>query len=94
MTLIREDRIAVSKLAAILRVADALERGHAQQVQDIRIERRPAELLILVHGVSDLTLERRALAEKADLFEDTFGMRVRLEEALSDESAPRTRPVE
>jgi exopolyphosphatase/guanosine-5'-triphosphate,3'-diphosphate pyrophosphatase len=94
MTLNREDRMAVSKLAAILRVADALERGHAQQVRDIRIERRPAELVITAPDVSDLTLERRGLAQKADLFEDTFGMKVRLEEVQSGPTGPAARPVE
>jgi exopolyphosphatase/guanosine-5'-triphosphate,3'-diphosphate pyrophosphatase len=94
MTLSREDRMAVSKLAAILRVADALERGHAQQVRDIRIERRPAELVITAPGISDLTLEHRALAQKADLFEDTFGMKVRVEGIPSGPDSPSARPVE
>jgi len=81
MSLPRESRMTVSKLAAILRVADALDRGHAQQVRDIRIEKDSNELIIYVPGASDLTLERRALATKADLFEDVYGLRVRLEEA-------------
>ena len=34
-----------------------------------------------VRGVPDLSLERRALAVKADLFEEVYGMKVRLEEA-------------
>lgn len=81
MSLPREKRMVVSKLAAILRVADALDRGHAQQVRDLRLERDPNELIISVAGVPDLTLERRALAGKADLFEDVYGLKVRLEEA-------------
>jgi exopolyphosphatase/guanosine-5'-triphosphate,3'-diphosphate pyrophosphatase len=81
MTLPREDRIAVSKLASILRVADALDRGHSQQVQNLQIDRRASELIIYVNDVMDLTLERRAMAEKADMFEDTYGLKVRLEEA-------------
>jgi exopolyphosphatase/guanosine-5'-triphosphate,3'-diphosphate pyrophosphatase len=81
MGLAREKRMVVSKLAAILRVADALDRGHAQQVRQLRLERDPNELIIYVAGVPDLTLERRALAGKADLFEDVYGLKVRLEEA-------------
>jgi exopolyphosphatase/guanosine-5'-triphosphate,3'-diphosphate pyrophosphatase len=81
MALPREKRMVVSKLAAMLRVADALDRGHAQQVRDVRWERDPNELIIHVAGVPDLTLERRALASKADLFEDVYGLKVRLEEA-------------
>lgn len=81
VSLPRERRMLVSKLAAILRVADALDRGHAQQARDLHVERRNDELVIYIHGASDLTLERRAMASKADLFEDIYGMRVRLEEA-------------
>lgn len=95
LALPREDRIAVSKLAAILRVADCLDRGHAQQVADFKLERGQGELAIYVRGVSDLTLERRAIAEKGDLFEDTYGLRVRLEEDTSAAAEPRrASPVE
>ena len=83
MTLPREDRIAVNKLASLLRVADALDRGHQQHVGDLSFERRPAELVIYTGGGVDLTLERRAMAEKADLFEETYGVRARLEEAAA-----------
>jgi hypothetical protein len=31
--------------------------------------------------VADLLMEQRAIAAKGDLFEDIYGMRVRLEEA-------------
>jgi len=87
MTLPRESRVIVSKLAALLRVADALDRGHAQQIRDIEFERRPDEFIIYVRGVPDLAMERRALASKADLFEDIYGMKVRLEEAQQTDAA-------
>jgi exopolyphosphatase/guanosine-5'-triphosphate,3'-diphosphate pyrophosphatase len=77
----RDKRMVVGKLASLLRIADGLDRGHAQQVRDFRVERRPDELVLVVEGVSDLSLERRAMASKADLFEEIFGLKVRLEEA-------------
>jgi len=80
MGLPREQRMVVNKLAAILRVADALDKGHWQQVRDFTLERQERDLVIHVTGAMDLTLERRALALKSDLFEDIFGYRVRLEE--------------
>ncbi len=80
MQLAREDRMVVSKLAAILRVADAVDRGHWQQVCNFRVERREQDFVMFVKGSGDMTLERRALQDKADLFEDIFGMRVRIEE--------------
>ncbi len=80
MSLSRETRMVVTKLAAILRVADALDRDHSQQVRDVRFEHRAGAFVILVRGAGDLTLERRALAAKSDLFTDIYGMTVRLEE--------------
>lgn len=89
MALPREDRIVVSKLAALLRIADALDRTHGREALKFTCLRRGEELVIRVHGVSDLTLERRALAEKADLFEDLHGLIVRLEEAPDEPSSHR-----
>ncbi len=83
MSLPRETRIAVSKLAAVLRVADALDHGHAQQIRGIELEQHGDELVIYVPNVTDLSLERKNLASKAGLFEDIFGMTVRLESAAT-----------
>jgi exopolyphosphatase/guanosine-5'-triphosphate,3'-diphosphate pyrophosphatase len=80
MALPRDRRILVSKLAALLRVADAMDRAHAAQVQEFRCERHGEDFVIVVPGATDLTLERKALPQKADLFEEVFGMKVRLEE--------------
>ena len=70
----REDRVVVMKLAAILRVADALDRGHDQRVRDPTFERREERFIIRAAGVVDLSLERLSLTEKGDMFEDVFGL--------------------
>jgi len=80
MNLPRERRMIVSKLAALLRVADAMDASHTQQVHKFRCERKEEELIIFLGGVADLTLKRRSLAAKKDLFEDIYGLKVRLEE--------------
>jgi exopolyphosphatase / guanosine-5'-triphosphate,3'-diphosphate pyrophosphatase len=79
MALPRETRVLVNKLAAILRVADALARGHARNAADVRLERQGDELVVCVPGGGDLLLEQRAVAAKGDMFEDIYGMKVRLE---------------
>ena len=79
MSLPRETRVTVNKLAALLRVADALARGHIRQARDIHFERQGDDLIVCIPGVADLLLEERAVAAKADLFEDIYGMKVRLE---------------
>lgn len=81
MALSREGRMAVSKLAALLRLADALDRAHAQRVRDFTCERRGEDFIINVHGVTELGIERRAVSAKGDLFEDVYCLRIRLEEA-------------
>jgi len=80
MALRRELRVTVCKLAALLRVADALVRGHRRRPADISFQRQGDELLVLLPGGPDL-LERRAMAVKGGLFEDIFGVKIRLEEA-------------
>jgi len=69
----REDRLVVDKLAAILRVANAMDAEHAQKVRDIRLVRREAGWRLELRGEGDLTMERLAAAARADLFADTFG---------------------
>ncbi len=72
----RERRMIVSKMAAILRVADALDRNHLQQVQQIRCSREGGQLVITIWGLEDLSLERFALQQKGSLFEEVFGLPV------------------
>jgi len=81
MSLPRESRVAVNKLAAILRVADALSRGEPKQAGTLRLARQGDELIIHVPSEGDLILEQRAIAAKGELFEDIYGMKIRLEEA-------------
>jgi exopolyphosphatase/guanosine-5'-triphosphate,3'-diphosphate pyrophosphatase len=81
ISLARETRVVVNKLAAILRVADALGQGPPKKVDSLRFERQGDELVVRVPCEGNLTLEQRSLADKGDLFEDVFGMPVRLEEA-------------
>lgn len=77
-----DDRIRVSKLAALLRVADALERTHAQRVSQIEIRREPGKLRLRLPGLADAAVERLAMASKADLFEQVFGLSVAIDEDL------------
>lgn len=74
MSLTRTDRAVVSKLAALLRVADALDKSHHQIVRNFVIERtKQAYVLWVPDDAGDISLERSALTEKGDLFADIFG---------------------
>jgi exopolyphosphatase/guanosine-5'-triphosphate,3'-diphosphate pyrophosphatase len=77
----REDRILVSKLAAILRVADALDRGHAQRCRNIEIELDPGMMTITVRGGGNITVEQYGMSEKGEMFERVYGRKVVLRSA-------------
>jgi exopolyphosphatase/guanosine-5'-triphosphate,3'-diphosphate pyrophosphatase len=75
-----DDRIRVCKLAALLRVADALERTHVQRVAKLEIRRESGKLRIRLPGLADAAVERLAMSSKADLFEQVFGLSVIIDE--------------
>ncbi len=70
----QKDRLRVQKLAALLRVADAMERAHERRVTAFTTRITNRRLEILVPGARDLALENRALRSKANLFTDIFGL--------------------
>jgi exopolyphosphatase/guanosine-5'-triphosphate,3'-diphosphate pyrophosphatase len=72
----REERILVLKMASILRVADALDRGHSQHVRNLTVEKKSEAVIFHSRENFDLSLERIGLEEKSDLFQDVFGYRV------------------
>ena len=75
----REEKMIINKLAAILRVADALDVNRTQHIKDFTCRIENDELIITPSGSGDLTLEKRSLAMKGDLFEDIYGLKVCLE---------------
>ena len=72
----RESRVTVLKLTALLKIADALDRGHGQKIQGFTIDFHADTLIIRCAGTPSLTLEQRALEAKATLFEAVFGYKV------------------
>ncbi len=75
----RKEKMIINKLAAILRVADALDANRTQDIKDFTCRIENDELVITPTCRGDLTLERRALAMKGDLFEEVFVLKARLE---------------
>jgi exopolyphosphatase/guanosine-5'-triphosphate,3'-diphosphate pyrophosphatase len=72
----REARLAVAKMAAILRVADALDRSHGQRISAIECGKDKDRFVITTAHVDDLALEQLALQNKGDMFEEVYGMSV------------------
>ena len=74
----REERMIVFKLAAILRIADSLDRSHSQRIKTIHLRPQGNRLLIQTPGVDDTTIEQLAVNSKCDLFREIFGFEVLL----------------
>ena len=81
VSLDRDERMIVSKLAAILRVANALDKEHLQKISDLKVSREGDKIVLVAQNASDLTLERAALNERSDLFREVFGKQIILREA-------------
>ncbi|MDA3951689.1 MAG: HD domain-containing protein [Spirochaeta sp.] len=69
----REHRMLVLKLAAMLRVADALDRGHVQRVRGFRVEKREEEVILRCDYSGDISIEEYGLRLKGRMFEEVFG---------------------
>ncbi len=68
----------VTKLAAILRVADALDHQHKSVVEDLRVKILNDAIEIDIRSLDACLLERWHLQEKGQLFTRTFGRSIRL----------------
>jgi len=78
MALDETDRIRVTRLAALLRVADALDREHVQRVTDLTAKLSDSELTLWLDGTAGLLMEGWSLKKKANLFHKLFGRKVKL----------------
>lgn len=74
----REDRVIVAKLAALLRIADALDRSYSQRIKEFSCSLQPERLVISIPGIDDVSLEQVALKQSVSLFEETYGLTVLL----------------
>jgi exopolyphosphatase / guanosine-5'-triphosphate,3'-diphosphate pyrophosphatase len=73
-------RLTISKLAAILRLADALDHEHASTVDSVEVEYKRPRFMFRLKGKGDMLLEKWALANKRDLFESVFDANVVVED--------------
>ena len=79
----QKDRILLSKLTALLRLADAMDISHAGSVSDVSLTEVDSGWSIQLFGKNDMMLARWALSKHKSLFEEVFG--VTLEIDLSDQ---------
>jgi exopolyphosphatase/guanosine-5'-triphosphate,3'-diphosphate pyrophosphatase len=72
----KREYMTIAKLAAILRVANALDRSHKQKIKDIHVSLKGNHTMqILVDTMEDLTLEQALFHEKAEFFQEVYSIR-------------------
>lgn len=75
VTMDRESYMVVLKLAAILKVANALDRSHAQKYKSLKAALQDRKLILTIESSKDLLLEKGLFATRTDLFEEIFSIK-------------------
>lgn len=95
-----DDRKIVRGLAAILRIADGLDRTHTQSVGDVHVELHDGHAAFLVASETSPAVNIWGAERKARLFEQVFGVETRFvceadhgaRHESSDDAPPRDEP--
>lgn len=69
------DYIVIAKLAAILRVANGLDRGHKQKFKKLKASVKEKQLVLSLDSEMDFTLEKGLFQEKVNFFEEVFSLK-------------------
>lgn len=88
-TLSEEDRRRVNFLAAILRVADALDRSHRGQIKELTCDMTEETVIVNVVADQELPVEIAAVARRDDLFRAVFKKSVRVDVQLPKLATPQ-----
>lgn len=70
-----ESYMTVAKLAAILKVSNAMDQSHRQKFKNVKAALRNRQLVITIETADDILLEKGLFNAKADFFERVFGIR-------------------
>ena len=79
-----EQKVIVSKLTSILRIADAIDASHREKAKKITIQLKNEELVIACDSAKDMTFEKWAFENRAGLFEDVMGIHPTLKTRRED----------
>lgn len=74
----QQKRLIVSKLAAILRLAEALDKGHIKKFENIDLKVKDNTLTISISTLMNTQIEEWSLSTKRLFFEEVYGLKVRL----------------
>lgn len=71
-----QDRVIVSKLASLLRLADGMDVEHGAQVTGFTLNLGKSQAVLRLQGTGDLLIEKWKLAKKCGLFEETYQLQL------------------
>ncbi len=74
-----EQQETVARLAAILRVAEGLDRGHRQRVRDVAVNNGSKGVRVVARTRSDASIEIESAEKRAKYFSKVFDTRVKFE---------------
>jgi exopolyphosphatase/guanosine-5'-triphosphate,3'-diphosphate pyrophosphatase len=75
-------RRAIEPLAALLRIADALDRSHARRIDEVYCSIRKKRVRLEVLSPYDVDLELATARRRAQLFEEVFERKLELRQGL------------
>lgn len=70
-----DDYITLTRLTAILRLANGLDRSHKKKFTDIKTRIHDDEFIITVTAKKDISVEKGLFGARADFFEEVFNLR-------------------
>ena len=69
-----EERIVVTKMAAIFRLANALDKSHRGKIRDLKVSLDEDRVVFKAKSADNTLLERWAFEESAQFFKEVFGL--------------------
>ncbi len=74
----QKDRLIVTKLCTLLRLADALDTSHTARVHEVSLEPQGSAWQLKISGESDFMLEKWTLEKRKLLFQNIFGVKLEI----------------
>ena len=79
----RDEYITIVKLNAILKTANVLDKSNRHKIKNVGVTLQDGILTITADTMEDITLEKGLFHQKADVFQDVFGIRPMLKQKRS-----------
>lgn len=79
-SLSQKNRLLVSKLSALMRLADGMDVSHTGRVRGITLEKEKKVWKLRLEGEGSLMLEKWALLKRRSLFQEVFGVPLEIQD--------------